>query len=389
MQLYRAKFVLPIATPPIEDGVVAVERGRVAATGRTADFSGPFTDLGECALLPGFINAHCHLDYTDMAGEVPMRGSFTEWLADITALRRAWSAPQFAVSACNGLIGASRSGTTTLCDIAATPANLGLVAAAPMRVLSCLELIDVAGQTIDDSQWACFAGLSPHAPFTASAALYEKAHTFCRKRRRIFTTHLAESLDERAMFEEARGALYERLRALGRPMSDCGHGSSVELLDRLGVLRGALVAHANCVSDDDIVRLAQAKAIVVHCPSSHRFFGHPPFPLERLRAAGVPVCLGTDSAASGATLDMRDEMRQFGAAFPAVRPGDALAMATVAAAAALKRPGVTGTLAPGARADMIAAAVERNPRDLPEAAVMSRGAVWLNMVNGKAVHRED
>lgn len=391
MHLYRAKFVLPIAAPSIEDGVVAVERGRIAAVGPRADFSGPFTDLGECALLPGFINAHCHLDYTDMAGEVPMRGSFTDWLGDITARKRGWSAAQFAVSACNGLIAASRSGTTTVCDIASTPVNLGLMAGSPMRVLSCLELIDVAGQPVEESPWGCCAGLSPHAPFTASAALYQQAHAYCRKRSRIFTTHLAESLDEQAMFEESRGWLYERLAALGRPMNDCGHGSSAALLDRLGVLRGALVAHANCVNDDDMAMLARAKATVVHCPSSHRFFGHPAFPLERLRAAGVPLCLGTDSAASGpraVELDMRAEMRQFLAVFRAMRPSEALAMATAVAAKALKQAGVTGTLAAGARADMIAVRLGGEERDAALGVVESRGAVLLSMVNGKVVHDE-
>lgn len=389
MHLYRAKFVLPIASPPIRDGVVAVERGRIAAVGRRRDFSGPMTDLGDCALLPGFINAHCHFDYTDMAGEVPMRGSFAQWLGDITALRRQWTPPQFAVSVCNGLIAASRSGTTTVCDIASSAGQLGLVAAAPVRVLSCLELIDVAGQVPEETQWPCCAGVSPHAPYTASARLYQQAHGWCRKHRRIFTTHLAESQDETAMFVDGRGPLHQRLRALGRPMGDCGHGSSVALLDRLGVLRGALVAHGNCLTDDDIDRLARAKAVVVHCPSSHRCFGHPAFPLERLRAAGVPVCLGTDSAASGATLDMRDEMRHFLSAFPAGGADAALRMATVGAAKALQRPGVTGTLVPGARADMIAVAVESVPRDLAAAVIGSRGAVRLSMVNGKVVHCEN
>lgn len=389
MQLYRAKFVLPIASPPIEDGVVAVERDRFAAVGRRGDFSGPIADLGECALLPGFINAHCHLDYTDMAGAVPMRSGFTAWLTDITALKRQWSAPQFAASVSNGLIAACRSGTTTVCDIASSPAHLDLMAAAPMRVLSCLELIDVAGQVPDESHWAWGEGLSPHAPYTASAALYQRARAWCGRHRRIFTTHLAESRDEEAMFRNGRGPLYERLAALGRPMSDCGRGSSVALLDRLGVLRGALVAHVNCLADDDIGRLARAGSAVVHCPSSHRFFNHPPFPLERLRRAGVAVCLGTDSAASGATLDMREEMRHFLSAFPAARPDDALRMATQVAAEALHRPGVTGTLAPGAKADLIAVAVGNRAPNVAEAVIESRGAVRLSVVNGKVVHHEN
>jgi cytosine/adenosine deaminase-related metal-dependent hydrolase len=388
MHLYRAKCVLPIASPPIADGVVGVARGRFAAVGRRRDFRGRCTDLGECVLLPGLINAHCHLDYTDMAGAVPLRDSFTQWITDITALKRTWTAPQFAVSMCNGLIAASRSGTTTLCDMAAVAGNMGLAAASPMRVLSCLELIDVAGQAPDESVWRRCAGLSPHAPFTASAALYRQAHGWCRKHRRVFTTHLAESADERAMFEDAHGPLYERMAAIGRPMTDCGHGSSVALLNRLGVLRGALVAHANCLSDDDVAWLANAKAAVVHCPSSHRFFGHPPFPLNRLRTAGVAVCLGTDSAASGSMLDMRSEMRDFLAVFPTERPAGVLAMATVAAAKALNWPGVTGTLTVGAKADMIAVPVPKAATDPAAAVIESCGQVWMSMINGKVVWHE-
>ena len=117
MKFYRAKFVLPIAAPPIEDGVVAVARGRIAAVGRRADFSGPFADLGECALLPGFINAHCHLDYTDMAGRVPLRDNFTTWLGDITALRRASTPEELSRAFANGLAVLAKTGTTSVCDI--------------------------------------------------------------------------------------------------------------------------------------------------------------------------------------------------------------------------------------------------------------------------------
>ncbi|MBM3887879.1 MAG: amidohydrolase family protein [Verrucomicrobia bacterium] len=384
MQLFRSKFVLPIAAPPIEDGVVAMDGEWIVGVGKRTDFDGPFTDLGECVLLPGFINAHCHLDYSDMAGRLPFRGSFTDWISEITGLKRTWSAEDYEASARRGVDLLLRSGTTTVCDIEAAPDNLEIVAEAPVRVLSCLEMIDVLTPAASESSWKRFAGISPHAPFTVSATLYRRAFTFCQTWKRIFTTHLAESLDEAAMFERARGPLYERLAALGRPTDDCGHGSSVKLLDGYGVLRGALVVHANWLSDDDIARLARARATVVHCPSSHRFFNHPPFPLARLREAGVAVCLGTDSAASGSTLDMRAELGDFSA----VRPSEALAMATMAAAKALHQPGVTGTLTAGSRADLIAVPMAADARDPAEAVVASRAPVRLSMVNGKAVHDE-
>ena len=190
------------------------------------------------------------------------------------------------------------------------------------------------------------------------------------------------------MFAESSGALYELLAVLGRSADDCGRGSSVAWLDGCGALEGALAVHANCLSDDDVARLARAGATVAHCPSSHRFYSHPPFPFERLRAAGVAVCLGTDSAASGTTLDMRAEMRDFLLTFPSVRPAEALAMATATAATALKRPGVTGALAVGSRADMVAVPLTGPTRDAVEAVIAGRDTVNWVMVDGKVVHNE-
>jgi cytosine/adenosine deaminase-related metal-dependent hydrolase len=388
MHCYRAKHVLPVASPPIEDGVIGVEGNSIAAVGRRADFSGPVTDLGERVLLPGFVNAHCHLDYTNMAGKLPFKGSFADWIADIVVLKRLWRTKDYAASATAGLRALLRSGTTTVCDIAASPGNLDLVANAPVRVLSCLELIDVAGKPAEEKFWERCAGLAPHAPFTASAELYRKVHAYCRQRGKVFTTHLAESDEEAAMFERRSGALYELLAVLGRSPEDCGRGSSVTWLDDCGALEGALAVHANWLSSDDVARLARARATVVHCPSSHRFYSHPPFPFERLCAAGVAVCFGTDSAASGTTLDLRAEMRDFLETFATVRPADALAMATMNAAKALNQPGVTGTLSSGSRADMIAVPVPGAIADVAEAVIAGRDAVSWMMVDGKVVHHE-
>ena len=388
MHHFRAKFVLPVASPPIEDGVVAVDGERIAGVGKRSDFSGPFTDLGECAVLPGFINAHCHLDYTDMAGRLPCHSGFTDWLGEMVALKIAQTPGDYETATQHGLATLLHSGTTTVCDIESAPTNLDVLTQAPLRVLSCLELIDVVGPAASELLWKRSAGLSPHAPFTASAALYRRAFAFCCGQNRVFTTHLAESLDEAAMFERASGPLFEQLAALGRPMDDCGRGSSVALLESYGVLRGALVVHANWLSDDDIIRLARARATVVHCPCSHRFFNHPPFPLAHLREAGVTVCLGTDSAASGSTLDMRVELGEFLAAYPAIQPAEALAMATMMAAKALNQPGVTGTLTPASRADLIVVEITAEARDPVEAVIAGRRPIRLSMVNGKAVHDE-
>ena len=86
----RARIVVPVARPAIEDGAVCLEGGRIAWVGRHADmpasYAGPWRDLGEVILLPGLINAHCHLDYTDMAGQLTPPRHFVDWIKALVAL---------------------------------------------------------------------------------------------------------------------------------------------------------------------------------------------------------------------------------------------------------------------------------------------------------------
>ena len=73
--LLRARIVLPISRPPIADGAVLISGKSRRGPGPWRDLSArrrePATDLGAVILLPGLVNAHCHLDYTDMAGLPP------------------------------------------------------------------------------------------------------------------------------------------------------------------------------------------------------------------------------------------------------------------------------------------------------------------------------
>src|SRR5438874_1194603 len=90
--ILRSRIVVTMDGPPIENGAVAVEDGRVQAVGALADvtrlYPGSVTDLGEQALLPGLINAHCHLDYSMMRGAINPKKSFTQWITRINALKR-------------------------------------------------------------------------------------------------------------------------------------------------------------------------------------------------------------------------------------------------------------------------------------------------------------
>jgi aminodeoxyfutalosine deaminase len=116
--------------------------------------------------------------------------------------------------------------------------------------------------------------------------------------------------------------------------------------------------HMNTLLEEDFQLLAGlprgAGPHIVHCPGSHRYFSHPPFPARRLQELGVNVCLGTDSLASTDSLSLFEEMRAFHAAERWLRPEELLRMVTVNPARALRRRGQLGKIVPGALADLIA-----------------------------------
>ena len=146
--------------------------------------------------------------------------------------------------------------------------------------------------------------------------------------------------------------------------------------------------HANYLAPGDAELLANSGASVVHCPRSHAFFGHQPFPLQKLREAGVNICLGTDSLATMArtrdeplALNMFVEMRAFAREFPELSPAEVLLAATLKGAKALRREKELGVLAPGAFADLIA--VPYMQGDCFEVILAHRGDVEASMFHGQ------
>src|SRR5882762_9972365 len=151
MMLLRARLVLPVSRPPIPDGAVLVSGERIKAVGRHRDLASRAgknaTDLGEVVLMPGLVNAHCHLDYTDLAGQFPPPRVFTDWLKQITTAKSQWAYSDYAQSWLKGARMLVRTGTTTVGDIEAVPELLPEVwNSTPLRVVSMLELIGITSR---------------------------------------------------------------------------------------------------------------------------------------------------------------------------------------------------------------------------------------------------
>jgi aminodeoxyfutalosine deaminase len=370
LKTLRSRIVLPLVAPPIEDGVVHVAAGKIVAVGRARELAGgQVEDLGDSVLVPGLINAHCHLDFTVMRGAILQQDNFSNWVRRINDLKRMLSDDEILQSISDGFTELRHWGTTSVFNIESFPELMLRIPPPPIRAWWFYELIDIRNRIHTEEvvigaltfferhpNWMGGFGLSPHAPYTASPSLYELTRFCCEKYAMPWTTHLAETEEEFEMFLRASGPLYAFLKDLGRSMHDVGGITPVaRLLGDQAVPKSGILTHMNCLADSDYRLLAsRAKDVtVVHCPKCHEYFGREPFELDRFRSLGISVCLGTDSLASNTSLNLFEEMRLLRRNFPHVSSQEIVDMVTRRPARAIGMAGQLGEIAPGALADLI------------------------------------
>ena len=419
---------------PIENGAVAVSGNRIVDVGKFDDIktrnAGNTVDLGEQALLPGLINAHCHFDYTCLRGKISRQKSFTDWIRAINAEKSDLSPEDFLASINDGFEETKRFGTTAVANLTAFPELISQVQP-PIRTYWFVELIDIRapqranelvesaieslgrarsepvlpvtpkpGEGGSDAEGGTPRGLAPHALFTASKDLFRRCEAIAQQEHILLTTHLAESREEMEMFRDASGPLYDFLKGIGRPMDDSGNGtplkSFLNLIDRGGSPNRSwaievnrhylpwIVVHLNELTegDFDLLEQSNSKFHIVHCPGSHNYFGHSPFAFDRLRSFGFNICLGTDSLASNKSLSLFAEMRAFQKEFPSVSAEEIFQMVTVNPARALQQENALGQIRPGFTADLIAVPCS-DSRDVVEQIIAFDGPVRWSMVNGQ------
>lgn len=406
--LLRARHVVPVATPVLHDGAVRICGPRIQWVGpwveAQPEADEQVVDLGDAILLPGLVNAHCHLDYTDLLGQLAPPRVFSDWIKSILAAKSSWSDEDFVRSWLHGAQQLLAYGTTTVANIESLPHALALLReSTPLRIHSFLELTGVrirrdASSLLDEAEAVLDSlpphpggvGLSPHAPYSTLPELLRRAAERARRRGWRLTTHLAESREEFDMFMYRRGPMFDWLHSQ-RPDDDCGLGSPVQHAARNGLLGPDFLAvHVNYLWDDDARLLAHHGASVVHCPRSHAYFRHQRFPGQTLAAAGVNLCLGTDSLAStrvGAGprpgLSMFAEMAELTSHDTTVDPAEIVRRATLNGAIALGLDHELGTLQPGLLADLCAIPGRVRDEDVHDAIIHHRGPVTTTWIDGK------
>ncbi|MCZ6601388.1 MAG: amidohydrolase family protein [Planctomycetota bacterium] len=357
-------------------------------------------DLGDAIILPGFVNAHTHLELSSLRGRVRSGRDFARWLEKVRALRAGMTARDLRMSSRAGVEESLRSGTTTIVDHGYTGTSLRPLRAAGLRAHLVFEMIALHPNRISilektyrrmvrESRGSGLlrVGVAPHAPYTASAELYRSARKWIGPGQ-VLSTHLSEHPAEREFLISGEGLL--RWLLLRRNMAlhtwEAPRLSPVRYMESLGVLRrGTLLVHCNYLNGGDIRILEERRMPVVYCPRSHAFFQHTKHPVHRLRRAGVCVALGTDSLTSNRSLSILDEMKFLAGKRGDLAPQDLFEMGTRDGARAVMGNQQAGVVARGRLSDLTAVSVSRGRRRPLERALDDDSRVLITLVDGKVV----
>jgi aminodeoxyfutalosine deaminase len=401
MPQHRAAWLLPISQPPIRDGWVRTERGRITALGphRRGERRPPDeVDLGSVAVLPGLVNAHTHLELSWMRGRIGPTDDFPQWIRDVITLQRSGNPDTPARAAIDRAIAEARgSGTALVGDISNTLAPVaGLIETETAAVEFC-ELIgfkaDRARQVLEEAatklaklprtdvvrySWAA------HAPYSVSPALFQGIRQLLdRDPFGRCSVHLGESREETEFLRDGGGAWRKLLEDLGAwdPSWQAPECDPVEYIDRMGFMTDRLlVVHGVQFGRRELERIAAKGATLVTCPRGNVLTGAGIPPIADFYASGIPIALGTDSLASVPDLNLFSELAELRRLSPSTPAGRLLESATINGARALGFESDFGTIEPGKRDRLLAVDLPERIGDVGEhlvAGVRSEDIRWI------------
>ena len=402
--VYRASWVCPVDGPPIQNGFVEIkdepgdglnegfDRRVIANVGRFADYQGPsqrVDDLGDGAIIPGLINAHSHLEFSDLPKPLGQAGiGFTDWIRLIVKSRsdsNDGSPTRKSAAIKLGIEQSVRSGVAAVGEIATMPFELSDYASnAPISILHFLEqlgsdeaVLDARGKQLsihlgrsslkpgqaqesaDGASGIRLAessfGASPHAPYSCHPKLVEQICRIAAANKSIVAMHLAETKQERELLESGSGDFVELLKDFGVWNPDL-FSSDRSILSTLQVLSKcrSMIVHGNYLNEQELDFIAKHRESmsIVFCPRTHAFFKHDSYPIQKILDRGIGVAVGTDSLASNPDLDLFEELKQIAKSFPQIGSEQILKLGTANGAAAIGMASQLGTLTPGKSAVM-------------------------------------
>ncbi len=404
-----ARWVLPVAAPPIERGALLIsDEGRIVEVGPDARVprppDAPSEEHADGILLPGLVNTHTHLELTGL-DRSPPEHEFAAWIRRVRTLKAERPAAAFLEAAHAGLTSCYAAGVTTVADTGDSGAVIQALAErggsgiAYQEVFGphpdrCAESLAGLQRRVRELEGFVVGrvriGVSPHAPYTVSASLYRAVSCWARTECLPVAVHLAESAAETALLADGSGPFAEAWRSRGIPAPSPLGRSPVQWLAEHAVLGPeTLCIHVVRAGAGDVALLAREGCAVAHCPRSNAAHGHGNAPLPELLGARLRVGLGTDSVISVGELDLLAEARA-ASRLAGLSADQALRLCTLDGARALGLDGEVGSLEPGKWGDCVVIGA-RTGEGTPVERVLASAPrdVRVTILGGRDVHRAE
>lgn len=312
----------------------------------------PFTEFYAGALVPGFVNAHCHLELSYLKGAIPEGGGFAAFARAMGEVRNRFTAEERLRAIRAADLAMQREGVAAVGDIANDPSAFAVKEQSPIRYRTFAEAFGLRTRSAEHLQpLLCHAETSPtpHSLYSVQDGVFR---AICREGGAPLSLHFLESAAEKELYRR-QGPLWEWYRRAGMECDFLHYGSPTERLVRsVPRDRSMLLVHACFATQEDIDSIADHFTAPVYwclCPRSNDHISRTKPPVALLRENGQKICIGTDSLASNSSLSMLDELRRF----PEIPLGERIGWASANGAAALGFADTLGTVEPGKRPGLV------------------------------------
>lgn len=376
--IHTASWLYNPGQPAHANGALAVRDGSILDTGTASELkmrygTATITEHPGCVLLPGFVNAHTHLELTHFPAW-RLRGgldyhprTFADWIVQMVKVRRGVAPEDTLASLKAGIETSLWAGTTCVGDIITSPELLQGYHGAPVSGRLYLELIgqdtslvsrrlQKALDALKNFEKPCYPGLSPHAPYTLNTAVLPAIADAARQKQYPLSLHLAESAAEDTLLFDSTGPLADLLYPLvgwSDFLPAPRRTTPARFFDAAGLLGpSTLAVHCVHLTPADAALLKERGATICLCPRSNERLAVGTAPVHLFKKLGIPLCIGTDSLASNDSLSLWDEMRFALDSYKGeLTPDELLVLATAGGAAGIGLSAQVGSLEAGKMAD--------------------------------------
>jgi len=367
MRKFSAHRICPVTSPPVPFGIVETDDDgtviRIRETGgNPAEEAG--LEFYSGLIVPGFINAHCHLELSHLKGLVPQHTGLTGFITAVRDLRASESVR---------IIEAARShdqrmfaeGISAVGDICNTTDTAEIKKSSPIRYHNFIELFGLDPATsqirfdkalLSPSSFL-LSTLSPHSPYSTGITLWELLRAHPELTGRI-SIHHAEGPEEKELLEVGTGPLADSFRRLGFDLSQIPALAKnvFSLLDEYLPGSQTLLVH-NLSMETDNLQLSRItrheSRYFVLCPNSNLYIHNQAPDFMGFAESGLTICLGTDSLAANQALSVLGEMKTIQQVAPDLPFETLLRWGTLNGARALGMERELGSIESGKRPGLV------------------------------------